>query len=211
MHLTWFWGIPDSKKMKYTKLWPCHLNRLAKRSLTWKFHNSRFTTNQMNPWFVNLAPRWPWHFIQNAKIPLFSKNLNIFHLLNIANAWFEFGFIKSSVFWHLFLKNTKHFNENAINFLAVTRNCFLCWKIQWVVVSYDWKIWWVVSYNSVSYRKRMRVVSNAVCSFFGRICGTPIWPLDIPTHCKEVLKKYWIRILRTDILISRTKTKGLDF
>ncbi len=47
--------------------------------------------------------------------------------------------------------------KNAIDFLVVTRNRFLFWNIQWVVVSYDWKIWWVVSYNSVSYRKRMHV------------------------------------------------------
>ena len=37
---------------------------------------------------------------------------------------------------------------------------FLWLEIQWVMVSYDWRIWWVVSYKSVSYRKGMRVLSN---------------------------------------------------
>ena len=65
-------------------------------------------------------------------------------------------FFELSAFWHLF----GYFSSKAIHFLVVNKkNRFLFWKIQWVAVSYDWRIWWVVSYKSVSYRKGMRVSS----------------------------------------------------
>ena len=53
--------------------------------------------------------------------------------------------------------------SNAIHFLVVDKKkSFLFWKIQWIVVSYDGRIWWVISYTSVSYRKGLRVVNQVL-------------------------------------------------
>ena len=63
-------------------------------------------------------------------------------------------FFELSVFWHFF----GYFSSNAIHFLVVNKKIVSYFeKFKWVVVSYDWRIWWVVSCKSVFYRKGLRV------------------------------------------------------
>ena len=101
---------------------------------------------------------------------IFSKNISsslwqkiLIFLLITALLLFDLNafFFELSAFWHLF----GYFSSKAIHFLVVNKKKrFLFWKIQWVAVSYDWRIWWVVSYKSVSYRKGMRVQDcNSKC------------------------------------------------
>ena len=105
--------------------------------------------------FSMVAVSYIFHiFFRKAQVHLNNKKILIFLLITtlLLSDLNDF-FCELSAFWHLFW----YFNH----FLVVNKkNRFLFWKIQWVDVSYDWRIWWVVSYKSVSYRKGMRVPSR---------------------------------------------------
>ena len=127
--------------------------------------------------FVSYFPNFLWspfliffiYFFEKHKFIFMTKNLDIFTHYSIAIVWFECFFFELSAFWHLF----GYFSSKAIHFLVVNKkNRFLFWKIQWVAVSYDWRIWWVVSYKSISYRKGLRVTHNMTkdCSLIFQFC-----------------------------------------
>ena len=115
---------------------------------SWILDGFRFLFSQ----FSMVAVSYIFHiFFRKAQVHLNNKKILIFLLITtlLLSDLNEF-FCELSAFGHLF--------EYFIHFLVVNKkNRFLFWKIQWVVVSYDWRIWWVVSYKSVSYRKGMRV------------------------------------------------------
>ena len=100
------------------------------------------------------------NFFKKQKHIFIQKNLDFFTIFthyNIAIVWFKCIFLNYQPFG-IFLKNTNVFYKQCYSFLSCWwKNRFLFWKIQWVVVSYDCRIWWVVSYKTVSYRKILRV------------------------------------------------------
>ena len=63
---------------------------------------------------------------------------------------------------------------------------FLWLKIQWVRVSYDSRIWWVVSYKTVSYRKGMRVLKRAV--FHSKMTT---WEHE---RVSQIIRSFWPKI-----------------
>ena len=96
------------------------------------------------------------YFFWKAQSPLFKMNLEFFYSFQHFYwlIWMCFNQIIS--FLKFFLRK-KYFNAIFIHFLVGNKKlCFFILKIQWVFVSYYSRIWWVVSYKSVSYRKGQR-------------------------------------------------------
>ena len=95
--------------------------------------------------FVSYFPKFLWSpflifFFKCANASLFQKSPNVFLYLNITIVWsLNLIWLNHQPFG-IFFESRKHFHNVFHSF-----------------VSYDWRIRWVVSYKSVSYRKGMCV------------------------------------------------------
>ena len=114
--------------------------------------------------FVSYFPKFLWSpflifFFKCANASLFQKSPNVFLYLNITIVWsLNLIWLNHQPFG-IFFESRKHFHNSFHSF-----------------VSYDWRIRWVVSYKSVSYRKGMRALKplqnkkgqkNSRCTVFG--------------------------------------------
>ena len=113
--------------------------------------------------FVSYFPNFLWspflkffrYFFQEYKRLFISEKSQCFLYQNITIVWFEFDLIKPSAFWHLFLKIT----NILIIYSLVVITSFLMIENS---MGHDLRIWWVVSYKSVSCRKGMRFWRGAL-------------------------------------------------
>ena len=82
-----------------------------------------------------------YFFFKCANASIFQKSPNVFLYLNITIVWsLNLIWLNHQPFG-IFFESRKHFHNSFHSF-----------------VSYDWRIRWVVSYKSVSYRKGMRAL-----------------------------------------------------